>query len=715
MSKKLLVSTLVICLSMAITGGHAFASDYSLDEVIVNADRNHEMLSDTEDVHPIPGGYENRVATVGILGNKDVMDTPFQQDNLSQKTIETFGADPSQASTSILVNVPSIRTSSSTLYNDFSIRGQRADAYQFRINGVPGLLSQTNVPMNMIERVEVTSGPGLGITGVQARESAGGVIDLITKRAGKDNKTDYTFSVSGRSTIGNYIDVSRRFGDNDAWGIRINAAYANGDTGIKNEKLKNQNFSINIDHQAERSWSNLFLGYRDTHSKRAQRYFDFSSRALTKIPSAPDSKNNYTFDGQKLGMKTWMAIFNHVQKINDSLKIFANAGYSYNNGYDYLVTASSRMDVLNDTGDLGRNMVNEPFAIRNGYFQGGIEKTFNIGKVKNDMVFAYDKDWYAARWGATARNVYVTGNLYTGDIFHDGYAVNRYKKGYSGKSQFYGWTLADTLSYGKWDITAGVHHHTAAVTSSSHHTTKSDATSPLFAVVYKPNSNWSVFANHAESFDQGVNVGNSYANSGEVLDPAKTKSNEIGVKYTNGNLVTALSYFDMKQDARLERNENGLTYLSMDGETKYKGLEWSLSGKVSPKWTLSGGLMYLDSKYKKNSQRYLNGKTVAGTSDWSGVLTAEYDPNENIDLWGRMVYTGSAPIYTNANRKLKFSSSTVFDLGVRFRSHIKNIPVTYDLTVFNVFNKDYWLPRPTYSYGILGNPRTIAFSAQFHF
>lgn len=713
--KILSVLVLLSLMSVSIGADNACASDVTeLAGVTVEGDRYYAE----SDKDPLPGGYQNRKATIGIMGTYDTMDVPFQQNNLSEKTIKTFGADQSTSISSVLVNVPSVRTVGNTVYNDFSIRGQAANGYQLRINGVPGLFSQTNIPVNWYESAEVTSGPGVGLTGTQATESAGGVIDLVTKRAKEKDITDYTLFYTGRSTIGNQIDLSRRFGENKAWGIRVNGLASDGDTAIKNEKLRNDNISINIDHQSKRSSTNLFLGYRDTHTSEAQRYFDFSNANLTHIPSAPDGKNNYNFEGQKLGMKTWMAVLNHTQQITDSFKVFVNTGYSYNNGYDYLVTSSSRLDVINDAGDLQRVMTNEPFTIRNGFFQLGANKVFNIGKVKNDVTFAVDKDWYAARWGSSVSHPMVRGNLYEGNSSHmliaDGYTDYARKAVYSGKSQYYGWTLADTLSYNKWDITVGVHHHTASVISSSHVKTKSDATSPLYAVVYKPNNNWSIFANHSESFHRGT-VAGSYANAGEVLDPAKTKNNEIGAKYTNGNLVTSLSYFDMKQDATMESNRNGQTYLNMNGENRFKGVEWSISGKVAPKWTLSGGLMYIDSEYKKNTSKYLSGKTVRGVSDWSAVAIAEYDPNDSLGLWGRMVYTGSAPIYTNDNRELDIGSSTIFDVGVRYDSHISKIPVTYNFTVYNVFDKDYWLPRPTYNYGILGNPRTYFISAQFHF
>lgn len=707
---KGMYKALATAVLLTVSGGVAVqATDTTLDTVYVYANRDKQ-------VEAIPGGYQNKQGPVGILGVKDALETPFQQTNLAQKTIDTFAATPSEQSVNVLINVPSIRNSGSTLYNDFSIRGIASNAYQFRINGIPGLLSQTNIPMNMVESVSVISGPGLGVTGVQAKESAGGVVDLQTKRAGDKDITDWTTYFSGRSTWGNAVDVSRRLGEDKAWGIRVNAAYSDGDTGIVSEKETQKNFSINIDHRAERSNTNIFLGYRDTHTDQSQRYFDFSAAGLTKIPSAPSGKNNYAFEGQKFGMRTWMATLNHEQKLDDSLSVFINAGYAYNDGYDYLVNGSSRLTILNNNGDFERNIVNEPFAIRNGYVQFGANKKFNIGAVKNNLTFSYDKDWYQARWGKTLDGTgKTTGNLYTGVDKPTHIPGVGTKALYSGDSQFYGWTIADTLSYNKWDVTVGAHHHISRVDNTKT-ITKSDATSPLFAIVYKPSDNWSVFANHSESFDAGSVIGGGYLNQGQILNPIKTKSNEIGFKYTNGRIVTALSYFDTKQDAKMDQyvddqNKN----LTLNGETEYKGIEWSISGKLAPKWVISGGLMYLDSSYNKNNSKFLNNKQVMGVAKWSGVLTAEYEANDEFNAWGRMVYTGSAPIYTGANNELTMDSSTVFDLGVRYKSHISKVPVDYAFTVFNVFDKDYWLPRPTYAYGILGNPRTFYLSATMHF
>lgn len=191
MIKKRLAALVLAGVAASVVGGLTVsaADSSSLDEVVVNADKDK--------IQEIPGGYQNKNGVVGIWGVKDTMDTPFQETNLAQKTIKTFAATPSEQSVNVLINVPSIRNSGSTLYNDFSIRGIASNAYQFRINGIPGLLSQTNIPVNMMESVDVISGPAIGVTGVQAKESAGGVINFQTKRAGDKDITDWTTYFAG--------------------------------------------------------------------------------------------------------------------------------------------------------------------------------------------------------------------------------------------------------------------------------------------------------------------------------------------------------------------------------------------------------------------------------------------------------------------------------------------------------------------------------------
>lgn len=65
---------------------------HDLDEVVVEADKD-----------ALPGSYVKTKGSIGILGEKSVLDVPFSNMNITQKTIETFGG-PNQPLQSILAN-----------------------------------------------------------------------------------------------------------------------------------------------------------------------------------------------------------------------------------------------------------------------------------------------------------------------------------------------------------------------------------------------------------------------------------------------------------------------------------------------------------------------------------------------------------------------------------------------------------------------------------
>lgn len=94
---------------------------HDLDEVVVEADKD-----------ALPGSYVKTKGSIGILGEKSVLDVPFSNMNITQKTIETFGG-PNQPLQSILANNPAVRIQGTTLHNDFSIRGIKGNGkrYQF--------------------------------------------------------------------------------------------------------------------------------------------------------------------------------------------------------------------------------------------------------------------------------------------------------------------------------------------------------------------------------------------------------------------------------------------------------------------------------------------------------------------------------------------------------------------------------------------------------
>jgi len=678
---------------------------FALDTMVVESQRAN-----------LPGDMISTEGNLGRLGNKSVMDVPFTQTSFTQKTIETFN-NPSAQLTEVMVNTPSVKSSSYTLYNDWSIRGQKMTGYNLYVNGVPGLFTQSTLPTNYAERVEIIAGPAMGFNGTTTRQSAAGLVNLYTKRAGDEDITRYTQSFTGASNFGEHIDIGRRFGKNKEWGIRVNAENTSGkELASVGEKLTNRDFYINVDHQGDHSKTNLFAGYSYSKLENSTRWFQFNS-AVSKLPSAPSNKMNYAYPGQGASLDRWGAVLNHEQKINDSWTGFVNAGFSRYDLYKNITgRASEPYTVTNNAGDFNSVDRDGPLAITNYYGEVGVKGKVSTGNIDHEIVLSVDKSWSTSWSGSGKKPTAYAGNIYKGRLtnFSPDLGTNTFAKG--SRNEYWGVAVVDTMELGKAKLMLGVHKQNASVDSYKNNkksgNVSSDATSPLAAFMYQPTENTSLYVSHTESFGGGTAVTNSKytGNLGAILSPAKTKQNEIGAKVKTGDTLITTSFFDIKRAGTVDETINGKLYCLQDGEDEFKGIEVSVAGKVAPKWNLMGGIMYLSAERNKTTGGTYDGYRVNGTSKWNGVLAAEYEADDKFSVVARGLYNGSAKIN---NEKLSVPSYFTMDLGVKYKTKISNTPVTLGAMCYNVLNKDYWMPQSETNYLALANPRTFAITAQF--
>lgn len=712
------------------TEGNDIAYSYVLQDVLVWGNR-WNSISVGQTSEDMPGGYISQGARLGFLGETNILKTPFTQFSFTEKAIQDYG-DPSQPINSVAANMPSVKTSGCTMYNDFSIRGQNLNGYQMYLNGIPDMFKQANTPINFAERIEVTSGPNKGITGTAANESAGGVVNIVSKRANGDY-AKVTTLFSGHSSFGQLIDVSRRFGKNNEWGLRINAQNLNGETAIEDERLTNRDITLNIDHKTRNSYTNLFMGYFYSKQKNGQRWFGFSGsdfQTASAVLRAPDTAKNLSFHGQEFEYDDWAITLNHEQKFAKNWKMFLNAGYNRYDLFNNVNSKSSKYFVINKNGDFRALNWVQNFPITSYYGQIGVQGVEHTGPVKHTLVAAIDKSWYN-----TYRNLNTTdqanqqfftpnGNLYTGVPFgpYTNYNADKVCWGTLGStSRKWSWSLNDNIEYKKLNILLGyfynhsrtnTYNKTGGITQSVH----SQAGSPTYGIVYSPTDKLSFYASHSESFNMETVVSNKYKNVGEILPAAKTKQNEIGVKYLNRDLLTSLSLFDIKKAGNIDVTEGGDLYQRQDGEDEYEGIEVAFNGKLAPKWNLMGGLMYLDAKHHKTTKTILENQRISGASRWNGVLALEYEADDRYSFFGRILYNGSAMIWNSeTTNQLDVPPYTTLDLGVKYKTTWNKIPVQFNLTCYNVLGKDYWIPKSGVDTVILGNPRTLALSAQFTF
>lgn len=185
---------------------------------------------------PYAGGQVASGGSLGLLGNRGVMNTPFNQTSYTSQLIANQQA---RTIRDVLANDPSVRVvqAAGGGADSLFIRGFYFDSGDFALNGLPGIAPYYSTGANFIERVEVLKGPSavlngmtIGGTGASTGGAVGGTVNLITKHAPDVDITRLTGTYSSKSQLGENIDVSRRYGEHKEWGVRLNSTYSNGNT-----------------------------------------------------------------------------------------------------------------------------------------------------------------------------------------------------------------------------------------------------------------------------------------------------------------------------------------------------------------------------------------------------------------------------------------------------------------------------------------------------
>lgn len=683
-----------------------------LDEVVIEAEKG-----------VLPGGMLASEDRVGILGSVDVIDVPFTQKKYTEKTIENF-SDPSQGMNGILANNPSIRIGSpSPMYTDFNMRGVNMNAAHYYINGVPNMFNQTrSIPAYVLESVEIVSGPNTVLNGAtfsnngtNGTDAPAGLLNGITKKATDDPITRYTQSFSGRSTWTENLDVGRRFGKDNEWGVRVNTRMEKGGLSMHGTDVEDKTIYLNIDHKTEKSSTNIFGGYFDWKVDGGQRWL--AAGGVKKLADAPDAKNNLSFDGQTKQNHGYLMTLNHVQKFSDKWSAFANMGYNYYTEHKNDPNTGSL--TLGDNGVLSGRFRNYKSESRGLYTQFGVSNETKINdNIKNNLSLAVDYFNYkskATNSGSKSGQTNIVGDIWNGvHLTGNPIMAGSLDTALNSHEEAKALTLADRLEVGKFSVYAAAQYRESEYTGSSATSKKisKNSLNPSFALAYKPVDNLSVYTSYAESYTRPYEVGTSYDNAGEIFEPIKNKQTEIGVKYNNGGVLHSFALFDLNQGSYITENSSGPKgqIYTQEGENRFKGVEYSLTGKVAEKWNLMGGIMYLNGKREKlaKGSEHLEGRYANGAPKWNAVLAAEYEADKDTTLLGRVNYTGKSHVNDNGVTTPSFAT---FDLGIKHKTHINTVPVTLKAMCYNVLGEDYWISRGTSV--AFGAPRTFMLSAQF--
>ncbi len=258
-----------------------------------------EEITVTGQAETYAGGQVTRSGRVGLLGNKDIFDTPFSISSYTAGLIENQQA---RTVADVVQNdaSASLNSAGQGYFENITIRGfNLGNANSTLYDGLPGLTSNRST-VQTLDRVEVFKGPNALLNGAPGR--VGGVINLVPKRPIDTALTRLTADYDYQSRLGIHADLSRRFGSKKQFGARLNAIYRNGEGATEGNEEKFGEVALALEYRGDRLKLETILDYSDRELRRGSDYFRLSGNA-TAAPSAPNLENAIQQPWEKYKLK----------------------------------------------------------------------------------------------------------------------------------------------------------------------------------------------------------------------------------------------------------------------------------------------------------------------------------------------------------------------------------------------------------------------------
>lgn len=691
--------------------------------ISASADASREGL-----VPEFEGGQVARGGRVGILGNKDYMETPFTSTSYTNQLIQDQQA---HSVADILQNDPSVRIARGfgNFQELYMVRGFPLYSDDISYNGLYGLLPRQYVASEFIERVEVFRGSNAFLNGAAPGGTGiGGAINILPKRAPNDPLTRLTVGAenNGFGTVS--ADVARRFGEQDRFGVRLNVAKRDGETSVEDQDRSLDMFALGLDYQGDRLRLSADIGHQ----------YHFIDRPLPsvtptgRIPSAPDAQDNYgqpwTYSKEKQTFGTFRAEYD----LSDAITTWAAAGMRKGEEKNVLANPSSDASGVT-TASRFDNYREETVTT------GEVGMRFNLqtGPVSHEWVVS------GAMYDTKDRNAWQ-GNFsdpIAGDL-NNPYAVARPENNsfsgsmadphITGRTHTQSLAVADTLGFfeDRLLVTLGARRQGLDVTGYDYNTGgrtsqyKQYETTPVAGIVYQLNEQISVYGNYIEGLTAGDTAGSTTTlpdgssapilNAGESLAPYVAKQTELGLKYDSGFVGGSIAVFQTERPIGIVENQ----VFKDGGEQRNRGIELSVFGEPAQGVRLLGGLTLLDAELTKTQNGANDGNEPIGVPKTQANIGGEWDvPGLNgLTLNSRVIYTSSQ--HTNNANSLEIPSWTRLDIGARYGFKVDERDVTLRARLDNVTGRDYWASTGGYpgsNYLVLGEPRTLSVSATVDF
>ena len=716
-------TALPLILIAAVSTGHPAAAQQTdvgeeEDVIVVTAQRRNatEVLNAGE---------------VGALGDKLAENVPFTIRSYDESLI--LNQQP-QTLGELLENDPTVRTTYGfgNAAEQFIIRGFPLFGDDVGLNGLYGIAPRQLVAPQLYSSVQVLNGASAFLNGAAPGGSGiGGSVNLMLKRAGPLPLTRATLNYNSDAQFGGSVDASRRFGEEDDFGLRLNAAVRSGEVAIEREERGSYVAGGSFDWNGGNARVALDLAFQEV---RIESLRPKVTVATETIPAVPAADANYAQDFTFSELRDIFGVLHAEYDIAENALFHASAGFR-DGSEEGIYGGITVLDA--ETGAASGSALLVPRTDNNEAVQAGVR--VRLGEaVTHEINVGGNANWQTNRnafdflggFGGYETSLYDTPQVplppsgFVGGDLDDPFPI--------AKTKLWSVYASDTLGF--WGervlLTGGLRVQTIRTKSFSYfgggldRVYEEDAVTPVAGIVVKPLETVSIYANYIEALEPGPIAPTDpiIANPGEAFAPIRSVQYEAGGKLSSGSFFVSLAAFRIDRPLGFSipldpDDPAGQQLFGLFGEQRNEGIEFTLNAEPFRGLRLIGGASVIDAQLRETAGGLNDGNDVPGVPDYLINANVEWDlpAIAGLTLTGRVVHTGGQPV--NIANTLAIEEWTRFDLGARYVFAAGDRPVTLRLSIDNVADERYWASAfDVFSAALLqGAPRAVRASISASF
>ena len=646
---------------------------------------------------------------VGGWGDSPLLRTPIQASVFTTEQLKDYGL-------SRLADLVGFDPAVSDAYNTegywdyLTVRGFVLDnRYNFRRDGLP-INAETRIELDNKSRIEILK----GTSGIQAGTSApGGLVNYVVKRPLDAPLRSARLEWRQPGSVAASVDLSQRFGEGNAFGVRLNAAAAHVDPLVRDATGNRSLIALAADWRIS---PDSLLEAEIESSHRSQPSVPGFSMLGDSVPSAGDPRINLNNQPWSLPVvfDSTTASLRWQQRLTGDWRFTAHLATQQLRTDDRIAFPFGCFDPNpppDGTYHADRYCPNGNFDMydyrsenerrRTDVIDLAVQGKLQTGPLAHALTTGVLQSRVRNRFQQQAFNFVGSGNV-------DGTIVNPADPTLTAQStnrdehstELY---LRDAIAIDeRFTAWLGLRHtrlsRQSVQTDSSAPTDYAQSfTTPWLALSYALAPAQVVYASWGQGVESEV-VPNlvRYTNAGQALPALKSHQTDIGLKGATDRFDWGLAWFDITRPQSADFGACDVAASctrATDGSAHHRGIEAS-GGVREGAWTLRAGTMWLQARREGSQTASINGQQPPNVPARTLKLDAGYAVAAvpGLTLRGRVAYEGPRMVLPDNSAAIPGFART--DLGLRYDTRISGATWVWRAGVDNLFDKRGWRESP---------------------